>query len=128
MPGGGRPERTVATAPQSQQRRLARPALLSLQAIALPPRLIQLGQDRRVMDVVAAVKQPGDPISIDVQGGHLLPEPITDLRMGLLDLGGGQLAHEQKHQLLLLAVAERPLKAAGPIRPAGRWVAHGSVR
>lgn len=56
-----------------------------------------------VVVVADAVDQGRDPIRIQLQGRHLLPQPLAALPVGPHDLGVNQLAAEQEHQLLLLA-------------------------
>jgi hypothetical protein len=56
-----------------------------------------------VVVVADAVHQGGDPLGIELQGRHLLPQPPAALPVGAHELGVHQLAGEQEHQLLLLA-------------------------
>jgi hypothetical protein len=76
------------------------------------PLLIQGAQAVAVVDVLAPVEKGGDPLRIDLQGRHLLPEALGHLRVGQLELSGRQLAHQQEHQLLLLAFGKAALKSA----------------
>jgi hypothetical protein len=72
----------------------------------LPPLLIQRRQFCPIARVLTAIEQPGDPVGIDPQGLDLLPDPPAEGRLGLIELGSGQLAHQQEHQLLLLQLGE----------------------
>jgi hypothetical protein len=56
-----------------------------------------------------AVHQRRDPVRIELQGRHLLPQAQAALPIGAHDLGIHQLAGEQEHQLLLLAVRKAQL-------------------
>lgn len=65
--------------------------------------LIQGLKDVAVLEVMAPVEQPADPLGIEIKGGYFLPQSIalaTQLRQVL---AAGQLPHQQKHQLLFLA-------------------------
>jgi hypothetical protein len=68
-----------------------------------------------------AVEQTRDPLGIQVEGGHLLPEPLGADRIRSRELGLRQLARELEHQLTLLQIREaqgwrQPLP--GPTPPA----------
>jgi hypothetical protein len=80
------------------------------------PLVIQHAQSSPVIHILAAIQQGRDPLRIDLQGGHFLPQPSGHRPMAKFKLGRRQLAHEQKHQLLFLALSKAACKsmATGP--------------
>jgi len=83
-----------------------------------PPGVVEAAQGLHVVDVLAAVEQVTDALRIDLQRRHLLPEPLRHGRIGQLELGGGQLAHQQEHQLLFLALTEAAVEGLSHSAPA----------
>ncbi|NBW63830.1 MAG: hypothetical protein EBR33_12065 [Synechococcaceae bacterium WB4_1_0192] len=81
-----------------------------LRTVAFPPLLIEHPQGSPVGDVLPAVEQGGDALGVDLQGGHLLPEPFGHRLVRQLKLRRRQLAHQQEHQLLFLAFGEGSLE------------------
>lgn len=82
-----------------------------------------LGRQKRPVDlrhglaiavITDAVEQGRDPFRIDLEGRHLLPEPLAALPVGQQELGLGQVAGEQEHQLLLLESGEALLPGLPP--------------
>lgn len=71
-----------------------------------PPVVVEAAEGLHIVHILAAIEQVADPLWIDLQRRHLPPEPIGHGRIGQLELGGSQLAHQQKHQLLFLAFTE----------------------
>ena len=83
-----------------------------------PPLVVERAQDLAIVDVLPSVKQGRDALWVDLQSIDLVPEPLTHLRVGQFELGRRQLAHQQKHQLLLFAfgkgAGERLLHLVSP--------------
>lgn len=71
------------------------------------PVVVKSPKSLPIVDVLPSVKQGCDPLGVDLQGVHLIPEPLGQGRVSPFELGGCQLAHEQKHQLLLFAFGKR---------------------
>jgi len=69
-------------------------------------------EGRVVVDVLTALEQMQDAIGIEIQGGHLLPEPLRQLLVGLIELGMGELMHQQSEQMALLQCLERFLRCS----------------
>lgn len=75
-----------------------------------PPAVVEGSQRFAVGHVLTAVEQGGDALRVDLQRGHLIPQPLGHGGIGPFELGGSQLAHQQEHQLLLLAFGKGALK------------------
>lgn len=75
-------------------------------AARFQPKIVEGLQPLAITWILAAVQQMGDALRIDPQGRHLIPEPLGHRPMGQLELGAGQLACQEQHQLLLLAGRE----------------------
>ena len=67
------------------------------------PVVVQSPKSLPIVDVLPSVEQGRDPLGVDLQGVYLIPEPLGQGRVSPFELGGCQLAHQQKHQLLLFA-------------------------
>ena len=65
-----------------------------------------------VVMVADAIEQRRDPVWVQLQVRHLLPEALAALPVSPHELGFDQLARQQKHELLLLA-CRRVQRAAG---------------
>jgi hypothetical protein len=69
-----------------------------------------------------AIEQGDDPIGIQVQIGRFLPKPVGTGLVGLLELGLGQLAGEEKQQLTLLQGGKaQGLSFSSPWMPRPWW-------
>jgi hypothetical protein len=71
-----------------------------------------------------AIEQVDDPVGIQIEGRHFLPEPLCADLIGPSELGLRQLTGEQKDQLALFLFGEAK---GGPPAPSGRgaWEADG---
>lgn len=67
------------------------------------PVVVKSPKGLSIVCILPSVEQGRDALRVDLQGIHLIPEPLRHLRVSQFELGGCQLAHQQKHQLLLFA-------------------------
>jgi hypothetical protein len=120
---------------------LPEPAVALDGVVPLPPEVIERPQGCHVGAVLAALEQGGDALRVDVQRSCVLPKPSAPRVVGQLELGHGQLPHQQKHQWLFRAkvgsavsvgvVDPAPMDAVPALAPAGseqRWAQLGRLR
>jgi hypothetical protein len=77
------------------------------------PAVVEWPQGLAVGDILAAVEQGCDALGVDREGSNFVPQPLTHGRIGQFELGSCQLAHQQKHQLLLLAFGKGAVELEG---------------
>ncbi|MFM8675348.1 MAG: hypothetical protein ACKOCA_10125 [Vulcanococcus sp.] len=89
------------------------PAALQRRRGAADPGIVFRDQRGPVAAIDAAVHQVHDPIRIDFQCRHFLPEPLAARAISQPELGFAELLCQQQHQCLLFARTESSARHPG---------------
>lgn len=87
------------------------------------PTIIFKAQSIAILQIQAGIEQGRDPLRIDLEDSHFLPEPFGGRTISTPELGIRQLLSEQHDQRLLFADGER-----SPAEPGGDADAGGGRR